>query len=234
MSFDFSVQSGNSLRLKTEGKYCDRDIVVTAYGGEGGTGLPPLEDAVEGGAEDLVAGKKLYNDQGAVVVGTNPYEKTTTDTVVANQGTLLDQALAAIAGKAAGSGSGSVVEPLNATPSREQQTFTPSGFDGYAPVIIEAIPDSYVQPSGTKSITTNGTHDVSSFASVDVNVSTTGGSGDLDDVIVVESGESFSATFHSVERDGIFIYARGKVSKDTLFKEGSMVTIAFMADDIGL
>ena len=32
--FNVTVDSGNSIRLKTAGKYCDRDIVVTAEGGD--------------------------------------------------------------------------------------------------------------------------------------------------------------------------------------------------------
>ena len=34
--FNFSVNGGDSIRLKTAGKYCDRDIVVTGSGGSGG------------------------------------------------------------------------------------------------------------------------------------------------------------------------------------------------------
>lgn len=33
MEFDITVESGSSVRLPTSGKYCDRDIVVTATGG---------------------------------------------------------------------------------------------------------------------------------------------------------------------------------------------------------
>lgn len=33
MSFDITVEGGTSVRLPTAGKYCDRDIVVTATGG---------------------------------------------------------------------------------------------------------------------------------------------------------------------------------------------------------
>ena len=35
MSFNIEVESGNSVRLPTAGKYCDRDIIVTATGGGG-------------------------------------------------------------------------------------------------------------------------------------------------------------------------------------------------------
>ena len=36
MSFNIEVQGGTSVRLPTAGKYCDRDIVVTALGGDTG------------------------------------------------------------------------------------------------------------------------------------------------------------------------------------------------------
>ena len=35
MSFNITVEGGTSVRLPTAGKYCDRDIVVTAQGGGG-------------------------------------------------------------------------------------------------------------------------------------------------------------------------------------------------------
>lgn len=44
MSYNITVEGGKSVRLPTKGKYCDRDIVVTAKGGGGG------------GSSDLPAG----------------------------------------------------------------------------------------------------------------------------------------------------------------------------------
>lgn len=38
MSHNITVEGGKSVRLPTAGKYCDRDIVVTATGGGGGGG----------------------------------------------------------------------------------------------------------------------------------------------------------------------------------------------------
>lgn len=38
MSYNIEVEGGKSVRLKTAGKYCDRDIVVTAKGGSTGGG----------------------------------------------------------------------------------------------------------------------------------------------------------------------------------------------------
>lgn len=42
MSWNIEVEGGSSVRLPTAGKYCDRDIVVTAKGGGGGVNLDGL------------------------------------------------------------------------------------------------------------------------------------------------------------------------------------------------
>ena len=53
MSHNITVKGGKSVRLPTAGKYCDRDIIVTAEGGGGGD--PALEgiiiNGIEGNAE---------------------------------------------------------------------------------------------------------------------------------------------------------------------------------------
>lgn len=48
-TFNFGVNSGEAIRLKTAGKYCDRDIVVSGIGGGGGRN--PLELLYTEGAE---------------------------------------------------------------------------------------------------------------------------------------------------------------------------------------
>ena len=63
------------------------------------------------------------------------------------------------------------------TPTKSEQTAVAAGVYTTGAVKVAKIPDSYIQPSGTKSITENGTHDVKSFASVNVNVPTSGGGG---------------------------------------------------------
>ena len=45
-----------------------------------------------------------------------------------------------------------------------------AGYDGLSRVDVGAIPDTYIIPSGTKSITSNGTHNITQYASVNVNV----------------------------------------------------------------
>lgn len=62
------------------------------------------------------------------------------------------------------------------TPSTSSQTAVAAGKYTTGAVTVGAIPSSYVQPSGTKTITENGTGiDVANYASVDVAVASSGG-----------------------------------------------------------
>lgn len=67
-----------------------------------------------------------------------------------------------------------VIEPLAIT---ENGTYTANnGVDGFSPVSVNVpIPDGYIEPSGELEITENGTHDVTQYASVNVNVEGSGG-----------------------------------------------------------
>ena len=55
-------------------------------------------------ADSLVSGITAHGRDGEVVTGTNPYNKTETDTEVATQKDLIDQIATALEGKAAGGG----------------------------------------------------------------------------------------------------------------------------------
>lgn len=70
------------------------------------------------------------------------------------------------------------------TPTKNEQTAVAAGVFTTGAVKVAKIPDSYIQPSGTKSITENGTHDVTSFAAVNVNVAGSGGGGAVETCIV--------------------------------------------------
>lgn len=66
------------------------------------------------------------------------------------------------------------LDTITATPKETSQTINPSeGTLGFSSVIVEKIPDGYIIPSGTQSITSNGTYDVTEKASVVVSVDET-------------------------------------------------------------
>jgi hypothetical protein len=102
VSYNIKVDGGTSVRLPTAGKYCDRDIIVTAE--ESGVDLPDLVSPGESG--DLMAGKQLIDGEGKVVDGTFTITPELTE-----QDALIEQIKIALQGKAAGGGGSSEPDP---------------------------------------------------------------------------------------------------------------------------
>lgn len=127
-------------------------------------------------AGDILSGKTAYA-KGSKVTGTFSLDEEMT-----TQDGLLSSIRTALQGKASGGGA--------STPTQEKTVeITENGTveivpdEGYALSKVTAnvnvpIPDGYVKPSGTLNVTENGTHDVTSYASVSVNVESSGGGGD--------------------------------------------------------
>ena len=61
-----------------------------------------------------------------------------------------------------------------ATPTTSTQTITPDSGKYLSKVTVNPIPSNYIVPSGNKAITKNGTHDVTNYATVSINVASSG------------------------------------------------------------
>lgn len=100
-----------------------------------------------------------------------------------------------------------VLQEKAVTPTKAAQTVTPDvGFDGLSKVEVGAISEEYIIPSGTVSITENGTHDVREAASVEVNVASGGGGGEEEqfDAFVDGSVVNFSNSRVKAVRENAF------------------------------
>ena len=168
-----------------------------------GIQLPTLTNT--GSASDLLNGKQLIDDDGNIVTGTMVNNGTVNATLNTNT-----TSYTIPAGNHSGSGKVSInVEDRTFTPTKSTQNFTPSSGKVIRNVTINPIPDDYIIPSGTKTINTNGTHDVSSYASINVNITSSGSSG-----FVVKSGTTTSGTINTGLSDveQFFIYKESQTA----------------------
>lgn len=125
-----------------------------------------------------------------------------------------------------------IKEDMTVIPKLQKKTVTANGTytadDGFAAVgeftvNVEGgtdIPEGYIKPSGTKYITTNGSHDVKAYESVNVNVS--GGSGECDRTHVTE--------FEELPTDGLVEGEVYKVKKKALLSIAAYTEDGFIPD----
>jgi len=166
MSHNITVEGGKTVRLPTAGKYCDQDIVVTAQA----SGGLDTSDATAV-ANEILDGKTAYVD-GVKVTGTMP-DNGAVSAILDTKNT----SFPIPEGYHNGEGAVSIeVEAKVVEPAKQLMYAFPSDGKVLGGVMVSAIPDEYIIPSGTKEITENGTHDVSQFASVTINVAGGGAS----------------------------------------------------------
>ena len=73
-----------------------------------------------------------------------------------------------------GTGTTITTEEVTVTPTKTEQVVNRSTGKYISKVTVNAIPDNYIEPTGSLDVTSNGTHDVASYANVNVNVPNNG------------------------------------------------------------
>ena len=122
--------------------------------------------SIEGGTPVRLPTAGKYCDRDIVVSPENLDEK------LAQQDALIGQIKTALQGKAVGGGTAeAVLQEKSVTPTKSvQDVVADSGYDGLSKVNVGAIPDEYIIPNGSKAITANGVHNITEYASVQVDV----------------------------------------------------------------
>lgn len=130
-------------------------------------------------ADEIFAGETAYGASGNKITGTF-----TIDNELSEQSGLITQITNIANSLPDASAQEATLQAKTVTPTKSLQTVTPDdNYDGLSEVTVNAIPSEYITPSGTLTITTNGTHDVKNYASAEVTISSSGGSSEDSEIL---------------------------------------------------
>ena len=184
MSHNITVESGTSIRLPTSGKYCDRDIVVTATGGkEDLDAVLTEQEELIATLQDTLRGKASGGGE-VVEPIIEPLEVTENGTYTAPENVHGYSPVTVNVPIPDGYIIPDGTKAISENGTHDVKEF--AAIDVNVP-----IPDGYIVPNGELEVTENGKHDVTEYASVNVNVPTGGGGDDLAGAIVDKTVTEF-------------------------------------------
>lgn len=189
-----------------------------------------------------------YDGLNQVTVNAMPTASQATPSITVNSSGLITASATQTAGYVS-AGTKSATKQLTTkaaatiTPTTTSQIAVSSGTYTTGNITVAAIPSDYIIPSGTLTITTNGTHNVKNYESATVNVTSTGGGSSEDTEILngILSGNitSYSNNTATTVRGGLFMRctkltavsfpAATKINQYAFYQCSSLTTISFPA-----
>lgn len=98
-------------------------------------------------------------------------------------------------------------ETKTATPTKSTQTISPASGKFLSSVTVNPIPSDYIIPSGTRSVTSNGTFDVTSYASVSVAVPAVGHTVYKHTITLTAPGATGSYGTSTISCSNVYLYS---------------------------